>query len=78
MDKDEAHKPVDRMPADATWEDLMHEACVREAIERGLSDSEEGRMTDVKEVRASYGLSESRFTLAAPPSNIALPSVTSG
>ncbi len=58
MKKDEAHKMIDKMAPDATWDDLMHEIYVREAIERGLSDSAEGRTTDVKEVRAEYGLPE--------------------
>ena len=58
MEKEEAHKLVDRMPRNATWEDLMHEIYVREAIERGLADSRAGRTTEVKEVRAKYGLPE--------------------
>jgi predicted transcriptional regulator len=58
MRKDEAHKLIDRMPPDATWDDLMREIYVRETIEQGLSDSEEGRTTDVGEVRARYGLPE--------------------
>ena len=56
MEKDEAHKLVDRMPPNATWDDLIHEIYVREAIERGLADSEAGRVTAVAEVRAKYGL----------------------
>jgi len=58
MEKDEAHKMIDRMPPNATWDDLMREIYVREAIERGLADSREGRTTDVHEVRAKYGLPE--------------------
>jgi hypothetical protein len=58
MEKDEAHKLIDRMPPNATWDDLMEEIYVREAIEKGLSDSREGRTTDVREVRAKYGLPE--------------------
>lgn len=58
MEKDEAHKMIDRMPPNATWDDLMREIYVREAIERGLADSKEGRTTDVNEVRANYGLPE--------------------
>ena len=58
MKKDEAHKLIDRMPSDATWDDLMQEIYVREAIERGLLDSKEGRTVDVKEVRTRYGLPE--------------------
>ncbi len=56
MEKDEAHKLVDRMPPNATWDDLIHEIYVREAIERGLADSEAGRTIAVAEVRAKYGL----------------------
>ena len=56
--KEEAHKIIDRMPADATWDDLIHEIYVREVIERGLADSKAGRTKDVKDIRAKYGLSE--------------------
>ena len=58
MEKEEAHKLVDRMPKNATWDDLMHEIYVREVIERGLADSNAGRTKDVKEIRAKYGLPE--------------------
>lgn len=58
MEKEEAHKLIDRLPPDATWDDLMREIYVREAIERGLADSKAGRTRDVKEVRAKYGLPE--------------------
>lgn len=58
MQKEEAHKLVDRLPESATWDDLMHEIYVRETIERGLADSRAGRTTDVREVRARYGLPE--------------------
>ena len=58
MEKDEAHKLVDKMPTNATWDDLIHEIYVREIIEQGLSDSKAGRTKDVKEMRAKYGLPE--------------------
>jgi len=58
MEKDEAHKLVDRMLPNATWDDLIHQIYVREAVERGLADSNAGRTTDVKEVRTKYGLPE--------------------
>jgi hypothetical protein len=58
MEKDEAHRIIDGMPPNATWDDLMREIYVREAIERGLADSNAGRTKDVKEVRAKYGLPE--------------------
>ena len=58
MQKDEAHKLIDRMPANATWDDLMREIYVREVIERGSAGSDEGWIKDLKEVRGKYGLPE--------------------
>ena len=58
MEKEEAHKLIDRMPPSATWDDLMREIYIREAIERGLADSKAGRTKDVKAVRLKYGLPE--------------------
>ena len=54
--KEDAHRLVDQLPANATWDDLMHEIYVREAVEKGLSDSKEGRTKDVKEIREKYRL----------------------
>lgn len=56
IEKEHAHKLIDRMPANAMWDDLIHEIYVREVIERGLADSMAGRTKNVKEVRAKYGL----------------------
>jgi len=58
MSKQEAKRLVDMMPENATWDDLIHEIYVREVIERGVEDSKAGRTTDVREVRAKYGLPE--------------------
>jgi hypothetical protein len=58
MEKEEAHRLIERMPQNATWDDLMHEIYVREAIERGLADSNAGRAKHVRELRAKYGLQE--------------------
>jgi predicted transcriptional regulator len=54
--KEQAHKIVDALPDDATWEDLIYRLYVREAIEAGIQDAEMGRVIDVSEVRAEYGL----------------------
>ena len=56
MQRDEAHKLIDRMSPAATWDDLIQQIYVREVIERGLSDSQTGRGHCVHEVRAKYGL----------------------
>ena len=54
--KEEARRLVDSLPDDSTWEDLMYEIYVREAVEKGLADAEAGRVTDVKKVREEFGL----------------------
>ena len=56
--KDEAHKLIDQLPAEATWEDLMERIYVRQAIEQGLSDSEQGKLQSVQEIRKKYGLTQ--------------------
>jgi predicted transcriptional regulator len=58
MQKEDAHRLVDQLPPDATWDDLMREIYVRETIEKGMADRRAGRTRDVKEVRAKYGLAE--------------------
>ncbi len=55
--KQEAHRLVEGLPDNATWDDLMYEIYVRKAIEAGLADSDAGRTLDVQEVRARFGLS---------------------
>jgi len=54
--KDEARRLVEKLPEDSTWDDLMREIYVRQAIESGLADSQAGRTMDVEEVRAKFGL----------------------
>ncbi len=56
LQKEEAHKIIDKLPHDATWDDLIREIYVRQTIEQGLEDSNSGRTKDVQEVRAKYGL----------------------
>lgn len=55
--KQEARRLVDNLPENATWDDLMYEIQVRQAIETGLADSDAGRTVDVEEVRERFGLS---------------------
>ncbi len=56
--KEDAHKLIDQLPSTATWDDLMYEIYVREAIEKGIEDSKSGRTKDVSVIRTKYGLSE--------------------
>ena len=56
--KQEAHRLLEKLPDKATWDDLMYQIYVRQTIEAGIKDSDEGRMVDVKEVRKRFGLTE--------------------
>ena len=58
MQKDQAHKLVDKMADNSTWDDLMNEIYVRQVINQGLTDSQQGKTMDVVDVRKKYGLSE--------------------
>jgi hypothetical protein len=54
--KEDANKLIDQLPPNATWDDLMHDIYVREAIEMGLEDSRAGKTRDVAEIKKKYGL----------------------
>ena len=56
--KQEAHKIVENLTEDATWDDLMYEIYVRQAIDAGLEDIRAGRTVDMQEVREKFGLSK--------------------
>ncbi len=55
--KEEARRLIEKLPDDATWDDVMHEIYVRQAIEAGLADSEAGRLTGVDDMRSKFGVS---------------------
>ena len=54
--KKDAYNMLEKLPDNATWDDLMYEIYVRQTIEAGLEDSKAGRTIDVREVRAKFGL----------------------
>ncbi len=56
--KEAARQLIEKLPDESTWEDLMYEIYVRQAIESGFDDSEAGRTTDVESIRAEFGLSQ--------------------
>lgn len=51
--RDEARRLVEQLPEHASWDDLMYEIYVRQAIEKGLADVEAGRIIPHDEVLAS-------------------------
>ena len=54
--KDEARRLIERLPEDMTWEDLQYEIYVRQAIDAGVKDSQEGRIVPLEEARRQFGL----------------------
>lgn len=54
--RQEAKELIDKMPEKFSWDDLMHEIYVIQAIEAGLEDSKAGRTKDVSEIRKKFGL----------------------
>ena len=56
--KEEAKRLIERLPDDATWDDLMHEIYVRQAIEAGFEDSRAGKVSSIEDVRSRLGLTQ--------------------
>ncbi len=55
--REEAHRLVDQLPDDATWDDLLYQIYVRQSIEAGLEDCRAGRLVSAEEVKRQLGLS---------------------
>jgi hypothetical protein len=54
--KDEARRLIERLPDDATWEDLQYQIYFRQAVEAGLKDANDGRKVSLDEARRRFGL----------------------
>ncbi|MBI5751535.1 MAG: hypothetical protein HZA59_05250 [Hydrogenophilales bacterium] len=52
--KDAAKEIIDRLPEEATWNDLMYELYVKQKIEAGLQAAAEGRMVSHEEVKRQF------------------------
>jgi hypothetical protein len=53
--KQAAHRLIEQLPENATWDDLMYEIYIRQAIEAGIIESEAEHTLEVKEVRTKFG-----------------------
>jgi hypothetical protein len=58
--KPAAHCLIEQLPDNATWDDLMYEIYIRQAIEAGIIESEAGRTLEVKEAGKQCHLSGKR------------------
>lgn len=52
-----ARELIDKLPDDATWDDVIYGIAARREIEMGLTDSETNRTTPVDDVAKEFGLS---------------------
>ncbi|MGD2111888.1 MAG: hypothetical protein PVI50_00780 [Gammaproteobacteria bacterium] len=50
--KDAAGQIIDRLPEQATWDDVMYELYVKSKIEDGLAEIEAGRTVSHEQVKA--------------------------
>lgn len=56
--KTAARDAIDQLPDDASWDDVMYRIYVRQKIDAGLRDVENGRTMTTAEVRRRFGLSD--------------------
>ncbi|HLQ24757.1 MAG TPA: hypothetical protein VK138_02640 [Acidiferrobacterales bacterium] len=54
--KQTAHELIDKLPENATWDDVVYEMVTRREIEKGLADSEANRTTPVEDIAKEFGL----------------------
>jgi len=57
--KQQAHALVDNLPESATWDDLAYEAELRASVDRGLADSEAGRVVPIEDMMKEFGDAQS-------------------
>jgi hypothetical protein len=52
--KKEMDELLEELPEEANWNDVMYKIYVRQSIEQGLSDVEEGRIISHKELKSKF------------------------
>ncbi len=52
--KEEARKLIDKLPDQATWDDIMYEFYVRKKLEVALKADQEGRVVPHEEVKKKF------------------------
>ena len=48
--KQQAHQLVDELPDDARWEDLIYQAAMHRAIEKGIDEADRGQLIAAEDV----------------------------
>jgi len=54
--KQVAHQLIDKLPENATWDDVVYEMVTRREIEKGLADSDANRTTPVEDVIKEFSV----------------------
>jgi len=49
--REEAKKILDKLPDEASWDDLMYEIYVSKKIEQGIKDADEGKVISNEEAK---------------------------
>ncbi len=52
--KEEAKKLIDKLPDEATWDDVMYEMYVRKKIDKGIKAADEGKLVSQKEIKKKF------------------------
>ena len=52
--REEAEKLIRNLSDDATWDDLMYQIYVRQKIDQGIKDADEGRLVSQEEVERLF------------------------
>lgn len=56
--KQEAHKLVDELPESAGWSELIYQAALHRAIERGLTQADAGELIPADELLKEFVVPE--------------------
>ena len=54
--KQQARELIERLPDEATWDEVAYRIEVRASIERGLADADAGAMVSVEEILKEFDL----------------------
>ena len=52
--KEQAKKLIDKLPDQATWDDIMYQFYVRKKIEVALREAEDGRVVSHEEIKKRF------------------------
>lgn len=54
--KQQAHKLIDELPDEASWEELIYQVALHRAIEKGIEEADDGQLIAAEDVLRSLNL----------------------